>query len=117
MKKAITVLVFLFSMHIACAASSTWDIEHLSENSAKDSIVTSTFSITALGCGADAAAMQKSIAQTKGVKTVAVNAQKGTAVVKYDANKITKEEITKIIENCSLCHDKTAKPFKVTDVK
>lgn len=83
----------------------------------KDSIVTNTFSISSLGCGSDAANMQKAILETKGVKQCIVNAQKGTAIIKYDPKKTTKEELVKIIENCSLCHDKNTKPFKVTEVK
>lgn len=82
-----------------------------------DSVVTATFSISNLGCGSDAANMQKAILQTKGVKQCVVSSQKGSAIIKYDAAKVTKDELVSVIENCSLCHDKNAKPFKVTGVK
>lgn len=82
-----------------------------------DSIVTATFSISNLGCHSDAANMEKAILQSKGVKDCTVNAQKKVAVIKYSAKKTSKEELTKVIEDCTLCHDKTAKPFKVTSVK
>lgn len=82
-----------------------------------DSVVTATFSISNLGCSSDAANMEKAILQAKGVKDCTVDAGKGTAVIKYSAKKTSKEELTLLIQDCSLCHDKSAKPFKVTSVK
>lgn len=117
MKTTITVLTLIFSMHLVSSETKNFGVESITEKTATDGNVTSTFSISNLGCSSDAADMQKAIARTKGVKNCKVNAKDGTALVVYDESKITKEEITKIIENCSLCHDKTAKPFKVTEVK
>lgn len=83
----------------------------------KDSVITATFSISKLGCKSDAANMEKAILQSKGVKDCTVNAEKGTAVITYNAGKTSEEALKKIIESCGLCHDQSKKPFKVTDVK
>jgi copper chaperone CopZ len=116
MKTILLISVLALSLSNACANISG-DLSSESKSEiVKDGIVTSTFTIANLGCGSDAAAMQKRIAQTKGVKTCVVDASKGTAVVKYDEKLISKEAITEIIENCSLCHDKNTKPFKVKAV-
>lgn len=117
MKNLLMIAMIMVSFNISFARTSKFINKDECSISTKDSLVTSTFTISNLGCGTDAAAMQKTIAQTKGIKTCVVNHQKGTAVIKYDASKISKEEIVKIIENCSLCHDKTAKPFKVKEIK
>lgn len=113
MKKILIVALFSLSLSYSFSEQqSLLSCEKVSDI-AQDNIVATTFSISNLGCGGDAAAMQKKIAESKGVRSCTVNASTGTAVVKYDSTKISKEELTEIIENCSLCHDKNAKPFKV----
>lgn len=83
----------------------------------RDSVVTTIFSISNLGCRSDASNMEKTIYQERGVKKCTVDVEKGVAIIKYDAKKTSAGELTKVIEDCSLCHDKTTKPFKVTSVE
>lgn len=117
MKRTLKVLVFMLSVNTFGHQLNNGCEDSIAEMRATQGVVTSTFSISSLGCSSDASDMQRTLSRTKGVKACKVSAKDGTAVVTYDANTISKEEITMIIEDCSLCHDKTVKPFKVTAIK
>lgn len=116
MKNLITTIGFILSFS-TLSFSEGVKISANSHYIKGDSVVTATFSISNLGCSSDAANMEKAILQTKGVKDCTVDAGKGTAVIKYSAKKTSKEELILLIQDCTLCHDKSAKPFKVTSVK
>lgn len=86
------------------------------ESNNEGSIRTVKYNISGMTCEKGCAnRIQNSIYKKKGVKECEVSFEKGIATIVYDENKIKKEEIVKIIENCSN-ENESVQPYKAVEI-
>ena len=66
--------------------------------------------VTGMTCGGCAISIEQVLKNTEGVEDVRVNFERGQAVVKYDARKVTARKLRAVVK--SIGFHTSAKPFK-----
>ncbi|MDP2175259.1 MAG: heavy metal-associated domain-containing protein [Bacteroidota bacterium] len=72
---------------------------------------TVTYTVTDMGCSTDQKILETALYRKKGIKKVAIQADKIT--ITFNPQKISNEEIIKVIENTGTCEDPNDKIHKV----
>jgi copper chaperone CopZ len=72
---------------------------------------TVTYTVTDMGCSTDQKILETALYRKKGIKKVAIQANKIT--ITFNPQKISSDEIIKVIENTGTCEDPNDKIHKV----
>ncbi len=108
MKTTILIFTMIFGMGIVAQAQ---------ESKNKSNIRTVKLNVSGMTCEKGCAnRIENSIYKKKGVKECDVNFDKKVATIVYDEKKITKEELVKIIEQCSTDNE-SIEPYKAVEIK
>ena len=83
---------------VALGAAATLGLSVRAGDTKEDGQVTSEFQITGMTCGGCAAGVKMTVKKLDGVVKVDASYDKGNAVVTYDPNKVTAEQITEAIK-------------------
>ena len=83
---------------VALVAVATWGVTVSADGTNEDGVVTSQFQITGMTCGGCAAGVRMTVKRLDGVAKVEASYEKGHAVVTYDPDKVTVEQIKDAIK-------------------
>jgi copper chaperone CopZ len=72
---------------------------------------TVTYTVTEMGCNTDQKILETALYRTKGVKKVTIQDEK--VIVTFNPQKVSSDEIIKVIENTGTCEDPNDKIHKV----
>jgi copper chaperone CopZ len=98
MEKLLRNEILAVAMLVLLAALA-WAVQVGADTTPEDAVVTSVFEVEGMTCGGCEVGLRMKVKKLDGVEKVEASHKEGTAVVTYDAAKVTPEDIVAAIED------------------